>query len=66
MNGETVTLGTSMALIFAGLLALLYGEYAGLTVTFVPTGGVVVLVGIGILTAYIARLPESDDTDAGH
>lgn len=68
MNGETLSLGVSMAAIFAGLVALLYGEYAGFGTAFVAAGGVVVLVGVGVLTAHVARLPDPDDADAdaGH
>lgn len=66
MNGETASLGVSMVAILAGLATLLYGEYAGFGFEVVAAGGVVVLVGVGILTAHVARLPEPEDADAGH
>jgi hypothetical protein len=66
MDGETLTVAVSMLLTFAGLAVLLYGEYAGFTETAVPVGGVVVLAGVGILTAHVARLPEPEDGETGH
>ncbi|SFR69000.1 hypothetical protein [Halogeometricum limi] len=66
MKGEALTLGIAMVLMVVGLLALLYGEYAGLTTTFVPGGGIVVLVGVGILTAHIARVPRPEGAESEH
>lgn len=49
----------------AGLLVLLVGEATGAAATLVPVGGVVVLVGVGMLTALVATLPTPPD-DAEH
>lgn len=70
-GGETadaVAFGTGLALVVAGLVVLLVGEYGG-TDAFVVGGGVVVLVGVGVTTAYLAWLPEPApvrEDDPGH
>jgi hypothetical protein len=66
MDGESLAVGTSITLTCAGLVVLLYGEYAGFTETAVPVGGVVALAGVGILTAHVARLPDPEDGETGH
>ncbi|MDS0298961.1 hypothetical protein NDI76_09400 [Halogeometricum sp. S1BR25-6] len=67
MNAELLALGAATAALVVGLVALLYGEYAGMTTTLVPVGGVVALTGVGILTAHVARLPDPEESDeAGH
>ena len=67
MNGELFALGAATVALVVGLFALLYGEYAGMTTTLVPGGGVVALVGVGVLTAHVARLPDPEGGDeTGH
>lgn len=50
--------GVSVAVTVVGLLVLLLGEATGATETLVLGGGVVVLVGVGVLTALVATLPS--------
>ena len=66
MNGETVAVGASTALVFAGLAVLLYSEYAGFGTAVTAAGGVVVLAGVGVLTAHVARLPDPGDGETSH
>lgn len=53
--------GASVACIVIGLVVLLYGEYAGFGFSAVLAGGAVALVGVAVLTAAVAALPEPAD-----
>lgn len=67
MNGELFVLGAATTALVVGLFGLLYGEYAGLTTTLVPAGGVLALTGVAVLTAHVARLPDPEESDeTGH
>ena len=55
MPSDSVTTGVSVLLVLVGLLVLLYGEFASMD-SLINGGGVVVLVGMGVLTVYIAGL----------
>lgn len=60
MNGTTLALSAAVALVVAGLAALLAAESMGLGTALVAAFGGVAVVGVGVLTATIARIPEPD------
>jgi hypothetical protein len=63
MASESSVFGLGVLGVVVGLAILLYGaEAAGTTV--VAAGGVVVLASVGLMTAYIAAMPEPDGEHA--
>ena len=64
MNRDATVFGGSIALVVVGLAVLLFGEYGGAD-ALVVGGGVVVLAGVGVGTAYLAWLPEAASADRG-
>lgn len=63
MNGTQFALAASLALVVGGLAALLWSEAAGLSTAVIAGCGVGVLVGVGVLTATVARVPEPDGAE---
>lgn len=59
MSRETTVFGVSVLAVVVGLGVLLFGEFIH-DRTLVVGGGVVVLVGCGIMTRYVAGLPDTD------
>lgn len=55
MVHDTVTTGSSVLLVIVGLILLLFGAGTP-NDQFVNIGGVVVLIGLGVLTLFVARL----------
>jgi hypothetical protein len=60
MDGINLSMAVAVALVIVGLLALLWAEAAGLSTAIIAAGGTVALVGVGVLTAAVARVPEPD------
>jgi len=63
LRGPTVV-GAALVAILVGLALVIYAEAAG-----APTllgGGIVGFVGIGVLTAAVAFLPEPEGAEGGH
>ena len=62
MASESSVFGVSLAAVVVGLAILLYGaEHTANQITF--SGGLVVLVGVGLMTAYLAAM---DGPAEGH
>ena len=53
--------GLSVVVVVVGLAGLLAAEAGGAGLPVVSVGGVVVLVGVGVLTALVAALPAPED-----
>lgn len=66
MSSQSKGFGLSVAVVLVGLVFLLGAEAIGASVAVVTAGGVVVLVGIGILTTSIATLPPPDEGHPEH
>jgi len=64
MASESSVFGLGIVGVVVGLAVLLYGaEAAGTTV--VAAGGLVVLAAVGLMTAYLAAMPEPEG-EHGH
>lgn len=55
MQQEASVFGVAVVAVAVGLTVLLVGEAYGIGIS-VPIGGTVVLLGVGVLTGYIAVL----------
>jgi uncharacterized membrane protein len=55
MASEGTVMGISLLGVVAGLAVLLYGTELG-DYTVIGAGGVVVLLGVGLMTAYLSGL----------
>jgi hypothetical protein len=60
MNGTTLALAAAIALVVGGLAALLTAEAMGLGTAIIAVFGAVVVGGVGVLTAVVARAPEPE------
>ena len=65
MASESTVFGLSALAVVVGLAILLYGAYSTTNpITF--SGGVVVLAGLALMTAYIAAMSEPEGANSGH
>ncbi|MGQ4554800.1 hypothetical protein [Halobellus sp. GM3] len=59
MDGTELAMAAALGLVASGIFALLGAEAAGLPTAVVAACGAVTLVGVGVLTAAVARVPEA-------
>ncbi|ELZ95406.1 hypothetical protein [Haloferax sulfurifontis] len=65
MNRTTVALAAAFGAVVLGLAVLLGSEAVGTSESFVVVGGVVALVGVGVLTGVVMRLPDPHEGERG-
>lgn len=58
--------GVSLTVVLVGLAVLLGAEAVDASMAVAAGGGVVVLLGVGILTAVVAALPRPDEAGPEH